>query len=288
MPSGQPFTHLCQALSRPRYFGRVDLHLHTTFSDGMYTPEQVVDLARRSGLSAIAITDHDTLAGIAPARVAAGSALEIVNGVEITAEWQGREFHLLAYFFDPTNRDLLDALAFLRTARVGRFHEMLERLRSLGVHFQREDLDHLQEDTTLGRRHLAEMLVKARKAATIREAFQRWLGDHGKATVPKTRLPLERAIEAVRGAGGIATWAHPNYDCTRETLSQLKALGLRAVEVEYPSFRSTRIRELRQIARDLGLGITGGSDCHGPNELHRAVGASSISHEELQCLRAFV
>src|SRR5437870_10210766 len=106
MPIGQPFTKLCQTLARPHYFGRVDLHLHTTYSDGTYTPSQVVDLARRSGLSAIAITDHDTLAGIASARQAAGAALEVVSGVEITTEFHGRELHLLAYCFDPTNVDL--------------------------------------------------------------------------------------------------------------------------------------------------------------------------------------
>src|SRR5438552_12538144 len=103
MPAGQPFTNLCQTLARPRYFGRVDLHLHTTFSDGTYAPAEVADLARRSGLSALAITDHDTLAGIAPTQLAADTALEIVTGVEITAEWHNREFHLLGYFFDPAH-----------------------------------------------------------------------------------------------------------------------------------------------------------------------------------------
>src|SRR5687767_5238835 len=103
MPNGQPFTQLCQLLSRPRHFGRVDLHLHTTFSDGTYTPAQIVDLARRSGLSAIAITDHDTCAGVTPARQLAGPNLEIINGVEITTEFRGRELHLLAYFVDLDN-----------------------------------------------------------------------------------------------------------------------------------------------------------------------------------------
>src|SRR5580692_7671752 len=113
MPAGQPFTRLCQTLSRPRYFGRVDLHLHTTFSDGTYTPAEVVDLARRSGLSCIAITDHDTLAGIAPTQQAAGVALDVVTGVEITTEWRNQEIHLLAYFFDPGHSGLNAALDHL-------------------------------------------------------------------------------------------------------------------------------------------------------------------------------
>src|SRR5688572_5097474 len=119
MPAGQPFTKLCQSLARPRAHGRADLHLHTIHSDGNYTPAQVVDLARRSGLSAIAITDHDTLDGIAPAERAAETLLEVIPGVEITAEYRGREFHLLGYFFDRDNAPLRAALDHLRSERVG-------------------------------------------------------------------------------------------------------------------------------------------------------------------------
>jgi len=285
MPAGQPFTQLCQTLARPRYFGRVDLHLHTTFSDGTYTPVQIVDLARRSGLSALAITDHDTLAGIAPTRLAAGAALEVVAGVEITAEFRGKELHLLGYLFDAANTALNAALDHLREERVGRFHEMIERLRTLGVPIEEAAVARLGDAASLGRRHLAELLVQTKKAATVREAFQRYLGDRARATVPKTRLPVADAIALVRAAGGVASWAHPVYDCSRERLLELKALGLGAVEVEYPTMRMSRRKELRHWANELGLAITGGSDCHGPGEPHRTVGASSISHDELDRLR---
>jgi 3',5'-nucleoside bisphosphate phosphatase len=285
MPAGQPFTQLCQTLARPRHFGRVDLHLHTTFSDGTYTPAQIVDLGKRSGLSGIAITDHDTLAGIAPARLAAGASLEVITGVEITAEFRGKELHLLGFLFDPANSALNGALDHLRQERSGRFHEMIERLRSLGVPIEEAAVARLGDATSLGRRHLAELLVHLNKAATVREAFQRYLGDRGRATVPKTRLPVAAAIALVRGAGGVASWAHPVYDCTRETLMELKGLGLGAVEVEYPTMRMRRRKELRHWANELGLAITGGSDCHGPGEPHRSVGACSISHDELERLR---
>jgi predicted metal-dependent phosphoesterase TrpH len=285
MPAGQPFTQLCQSLARPRHFGRVDLHLHTTFSDGTYSPVEVVDLARRSGLSAIAITDHDTIDGYAPTKQLAGSAIEVVSGVEITAEWRGRELHLLGYFFDADNNALDTALTHLRSERIGRFRAMVERLKPLGVHFENEDFAHLTNRTTLGRRHLAEMLVKAKKAATVREAFHRWLGDHGRAAVPKTRLPVAEAIRLVRAAGGIAAWAHPNYDCAKDALVELGRLGLGAIEVEYPSFRSGRIKELRHLAVSLGLAVSGGSDCHGPGEPSRAIGASTISRAEFDHLR---
>jgi 3',5'-nucleoside bisphosphate phosphatase len=287
MPAGQPFTQLCQALSRPRYFGRVDLHLHTTFSDGTYSPAEVVDLARRSGLSAIAITDHDTLAGILPARRAAEPSLEVITGVEITSEFHGRELHLLGYYVQLDNAPLRRALDHLRSERCHRFREMVKRLASLGVHME-EESTHLAENTTPGRRHLAEMLVQAKKVATVREAFQRYLHDNGRADVPKTRLPVAEAIALVRGANGVAAWAHPIYDCSKETLLELRQMGLGAIEVEYPTFRANRIKELRLWAKELGLAITGGSDCHGPGLPQRSVGASSISHEELQRLHAMI
>lgn len=274
---GQPFTKLCQAMSRPTHYGRADLHLHTTWSDGAYTPAQTVDLARRSGLSAIAITDHDTFAGVLPARAAAGQSIEVISGVEITAEFRGKELHLLGYFFDLANEPLRRALDRLQAERVGRFRAMIARLSGIGIH--------LPEDSaaagSLGRRHLAEMLVKAKKVGSVREAFHRWLGDHGKANVPKTRLPIADAIALVRSAGGVASWAHPSYDCTRESLLELKALGLAAIEADYPAFRPGRARELRKLAGELGLAISGGSDCHGPDEPRRAIGTCSITHEEL-------
>ena len=293
MPSGQPFTKLCQTLSRPRYFGRVDLHLHTTFSDGTYTPAQIVDLARRSGLSAIAITDHDTLAGIAPTRLAAGASLDVVSGVEITAEFRGRELHLLGYCFDLDNAALRRALEHLQADRTMRFHEMIKRLHMLGVHIAEAEVarvlkrsgDHAATATTLGRRHLAEILVQAKKVATVREAFRRYLGDHGRTSVPKARLPVAEAIALVRGATGVAAWAHPTYDCSKEMLLELKRLGLGALEAEYAAFPPSRVKQLRSWAKELGLAVTGGSDCHGPGQPHRGVGASSITHEELMQLR---
>src|SRR5438105_6809004 len=127
MPGGQPFTSLCQQLARPKLAGRVDLHLHTTASDGAYTPGEIVDLARRSGLAALAITDHDILEGIGPARQAAGEHLEVIAGVEVTAEFRGHELHLLGFFFRPDDEALNRALASLRRDRIDRFHDMVER-----------------------------------------------------------------------------------------------------------------------------------------------------------------
>src|SRR5947209_3453621 len=133
MPRRQPFTALCQALGRPRPGGRADLHVHTTHSDGTYTPAQVVDLARRSGLAAVAVTDHDTLAGVPEAQAAAGPGLEVIPGVEISAEHHGRELHLLGYFVRTVDAALQAALRRLRERRAERFWDMVERLRGCGV-----------------------------------------------------------------------------------------------------------------------------------------------------------
>lgn len=287
MPVGQPFTSLCQAMSRPPTGGRADLHVHTTHSDGTYTPAQVVDLARRSGLAALAITDHDTVAGIGPAQTAAlGSGLEIIAGVEITAEYEEREFHLLGYFIDIDDGALLETLGRLGRHRLGRFWDMAERLRGCGVALDDGELQALAGAGTVGRRHLAELLIRARRAGSVREAFSRYLSDHGRIAVPKLRLPVAEAIALVRGAGGVASWAHPPYDCTRNSLAALRDLGLHAVEAGYPGFRTGRARELRTWAGELGLAVTAGSDCHGPAPLGRMIGACSVTAVELEKVRS--
>jgi 3',5'-nucleoside bisphosphate phosphatase len=287
MPAGQPFTRLCEHLARPKFAGRVDLHVHTTASDGDYSPAQIVDLARRSGLSALAITDHDILEGIGPARQVAAEHLEVIAGVEISAEFRGRELHLLGYFFRPEDEALNRALADLRQYRIDRFREMVERLGALGIPLEAEAA-RVNGKMALGRRHLAEMLVKAGRADTVRQAFHRYLGDRGRASVPKRCLPVAVAITLVRGAGGVASWAHPTYDCTEESLRELRSLGMNALEVDYPSCRPSRRRELRAWASRLELAVTGGSDCHGPGSPQRAVGVCGLSAAELERLRAQV
>src|SRR5882672_8504083 len=192
MPARQPFTTLCQAMAQPRHSGRAVLHLHTTHSDGTYTPAELVDLARRSGLAAVALTDHDTLGGVAVAQAAAiGTGVEIVPGVEITAEYRERELHLLGYFVRQDDDPLTAALERLRVHRVGRFRDMVERLRGCGVSLEEEELNTQSEAGTLGRRHLAMLLVESRQAGSVREAFTRYLADGGRAAVPKLRLPVE-------------------------------------------------------------------------------------------------
>ena len=282
MPRQQPFTLLCQQMARPALSDRADLHLHTTCSDGTYSPADVVNLALRCGLAAIAITDHDTLDAIEPARqAAADSRLEIVPAVEITAEHEGRELHLLAYFVSPENGPLGAALEQLREHRRERFRAMVERLRQQGAALG----DDLPREGSLGRRHLAELLVLRGRVGSVREAFQRYLRDGACAEVPKKRLPIEEAIACVKAARGVPCWAHPPENVTLAELARLRGLGLQAIETEYPGFREGRRKRLRTMAAELGLAVTGGSDCHGDSRTGRGVGGCTISSAELEALR---
>src|SRR5262249_15080490 len=181
MPARQPFTAICRAATRNPSTGRADLHLHSTYSDGTYTPAQLVELARRSGLAAIALTDHDTVAGVAAARAAArGTSLEVVAGVEISAEYRGAELHLLGDFVDLFDPPLLAVLDRLRRDRYDRFWTMAQRLRQCGVAVDDAELRQSAGNGTLGRRNLAEFLVQTRRAGSVCEAFARYLGDRGR------------------------------------------------------------------------------------------------------------
>ncbi len=286
MPRRQPFTALCRAAASSGLTGRADLHVHTTHSDGVYTPAQVVELARRAGLRALAITDHDTISGIEPARAAAGSQLEIIPAVEVSAEYQGREFHALGYFIRIDDADLLAALKRICAQRMARFWDMVERLRGCGVALNEASLSEPPNAVSLGRRHLAQILVDERHVGSVQEAFVRYLSDHGRVVVPKERLPVAEAIRLIRGAGGVASWAHPSYDCTAENLATLRGLGLGAVEVAYPSRQQGRERRLRALVASVALAVSAGSDCHGPEPVDRTVGSRSVTAEELELLRS--
>ncbi|MBM4072854.1 MAG: PHP domain-containing protein [Planctomycetes bacterium] len=283
MPGRQPFTVLCQLLGRKPTATRVDLHIHTTCSDGSYTPAEIVNLAGRSGMPALAITDHDTVAGITQARLVAHDHLEVIAGVEISAHDGNRPIHLLGYFFDVADRDLATALARLQALRAERYREMVERLRHLGIAMEPMTSD-VPAASSLGRRHLAERLVHAGLVSSAGEAFGRFLRDGGPAAVPFRGLAINEAIRVIQRAGGVAGWAHPPPDATLDDVRRLSELGLQALEVEFPACSPRRGRELRLWASHTGLAVTGGSDCHGPDDPRRQRGAGGVTLKEVQNL----
>lgn len=291
MARGSPFTRMCQALSRPVAQERADLHLHSLFSDGTYNALELANLGRRAGLAAMALTDHDTLAGW-PAfeRELTLAGLHPVCGVEITAEIHHREIHILGLGVDPNCAPLVDALEGLRQARLVRYRAMVERLIASGVHGLESHWEEASHQASqrpglaLGRRHLAETLVSLKQAPSIRVAFERWLRPLPEALAEKARIPAATAIECIHLAGGIASWAHPQERDFEPTFAGLLCLGLDALEADYPDFKNRRIQELKEIAWASQLLVTGGSDCHGPGP--RFPGSSSVGPKDWAAIQA--
>lgn len=284
-----PFTALCSQLHRLASPPRADLHVHTTASDGEYTPSQVAALAREAGLTAVAVTDHDTLAGVEEAREAASSSggkpLEVVAGVEITTDLDGRELHLLGYFVRADHADLADALRRICDRRRDRFYDYVAKLTANGTVIPADRAELIAARTaSLGRRHVAGLLVACGFTGNVNGAFYRYLHPLRAAVVPKITLPIEDAIRLVRQAGGASSLAHPP-DLSDEQFARLRAAGLDGIEAEYPFGRSSPGGRLRAVADRLGFVRTGGSDCHGPTPAHRRVGSTAVAMEQLDELR---
>lgn len=287
MPRRSPYTQLGIRFAQLAAPARADLHTHTVTSDGEYTASQVVALARQAGLRAVAVTDHDTLAGVAEARGAAGDAVEVVPGVEISTTFAGREFHLLGYFV-RTDHDALNAvLAAVCESRRERFREFVALLRDRGVSVA-EDRARLMEGScaSLGRRHVANLIVGCGAARDRTDAFQRFVNPLARCVRPKALVPLEEAIGLVHAADGVASLAHPPGDLSDEQFTTFRDFGLDALEVIYPWGRSSPAARLREVAAKFGFAVSGGSDCHGPEPAHRRIGSCAITSEQLEALRA--
>jgi predicted metal-dependent phosphoesterase TrpH len=286
----EPFTALCRQLAGLRSARRADLHAHTTASDGEYTPSQLVALARQANLTAIAVTDHDTLAGIPEAADTARGlthpGVEVVPGVEITADLDGREVHLLGYFVRTDHAELNATLGRLCLRRRERFRDYLGTLAADGIVIP-DDRARLVEgaSASLGRRHVAGLLLACGVARSRNEAFGRFVGPLTGRVIPKERVSVADAIALVHAAGGAAGLAHPPADLADDVFRRLREWGLDALEVEYPWGRSSPAGRLRELADRFGFVVTGGSDCHGPEPAHRRVGSHVVAADQLARLR---
>ncbi len=248
---------------------RLDLHLHSTHSDGSSTPTEVIRLAHRAGVTALAITDHDITTGIAEA-TAAGSELgiEVIPGVEISSILNDSELHILGYFVDPQDAELNKRLATLRESRHHRNPQIIERLQALGIELTYEEVRAIAGTDAVGRPHIARCLIEKGVVSTAKEAFDRFLAEGRPAYVPRLLPPPAEAISWINQAKGLAVLAHPTWvKTTRETLEnlvrQLKTDGLNGVEVHYSTHTAGQTRAYLNLANQLGLLITGGSDFHG-------------------------
>jgi len=262
---------------------RIDLHLHSTASDGTLTPSELVQAAVAARLDVIALTDHDTVAGVPAALdAAAGLPIEVIPGIEVSSTLDGREIHILGYRVDTGSDELLTHTDRARTLRQGRILGMIDRLAEQDIEVPFEIVLELAgpERETLGRPHLARALVELGFAESVPDAFDRWIGDHHPAFLPTQLLEPEEAVGLIARAGGVAVWAHPPTDLLDGLLPRLCQAGLKGLEVYRPRVQGERLLRLERIARSAGLIRTGGSDWHGPATPH-GLGEFWVTEEEV-------
>ena len=244
---------------------RIDLHTHTTASDGLLSPEALVQAVQAAHLDVFSITDHDTLDALAEAEThARGRGLRLITGIELSAMWRKKfELHLLGYFFDPADPHLLGFLRERREARRVRLTAMLNRLRGVGIAIAAEDVLALARDGNVGRPHLARVLVQRGFVSSPDEAFERYLGEGKPAYVPRPDVSIAEAIQVIHAVGGLASLAHPGLHNHDEALPDLAAAGLDAIEVYHVAHTPGQAKHYRRLAGRWGLAVTGGSDFHG-------------------------
>ncbi|MEU1475665.1 PHP domain-containing protein [Streptomyces sp. NPDC005760] len=248
---------------------RVDLHCHSTASDGTDTPAELVRNAAAAGLDVVALTDHDTTRGYAEALAALPAGLTLVTGAELSCRIDGVSMHMLAYLFDPEEPALLAERELVRDDRVPRARAMVARLQELGVPVTWEQVARIAGDGSVGRPHVATALVELGVVASVDDAFTTdWLADGGRAHVAKHETDPFEAIRLVKGAGGVTVFAHPGaskrgHTVPESAIAEMAAAGLDGIEVDHMDHdEDTRVR-LRGLAADLGLLVTGSSDYHG-------------------------
>jgi predicted metal-dependent phosphoesterase TrpH len=251
-----------------------DLHAHTTASDGTLTPAELVRVAQNAGLAYLAVTDHDTTAGVGPAREAArGTGLTVVPGVELSAKGAPGECHLLGFGIAPDHDGLNGRLRYLSDERRTRNARMAERLTALGMPLTPDEVTGVAPaGANVGRPHFAQAMVAKGYVATLAEAFDRWLGDGKPAQLPKEVLPPAEAIALVHAAGGLCFLAHPGllkmqaHETHETRFRALKEMGLDGIEAYYPKHSPAETERFLRLAEKFGFLVTGGSDFHGANK----------------------
>ena len=249
----------------------IDLHTHSTASDGTFTPAELAVEAHRAGLSLFALTDHDTVAGVAEA-LQAGSTLgiRVLPGIEISVEWQPGELHLLGLGIDITNKTLCDLMQYAQEKRHQRNRKIIEKFDKAGIVIDEEKLAQVAGGAVIGRPHFAKYLVQEKKAKSIQDAFLKYLAKGRPFYIEKECLPLTEAIEAIKAARGVPVLAHPmslylSWGKLPETIAQFKEQGLVGLEAWHSGARYGECIRLQALAEELNLIVTAGSDFHGAN-----------------------
>ncbi len=264
-----------------------DLHVHTHLSDGTFSPQEVVSYAKKIGLSAVAITDHDGVGGIEPAmEFSKNNQVEVIPGVELTAEDEKSEIHMLGFFIDWKQEWFLEKLGKLRQVRLSRMKEMIEKLNEAGFNLSLEEL--LKESgptNAAGRLHLAQLLLKKKYVSCIEEAFKKYIGDKAPYYVKKINLSYQQAIEMILKIGGLPVLAHPHLLHRDELIPAFVNAGLRGIEVYHTQHQNKISKYYERLAKKHNLLITGGSDCHGSGKGRILMGEVKIPYQLVEKLK---
>ena len=263
-----------------------DLHLHTTFSDGTYSPEQLAAEAKRFGLVAVALTDHDTVEGCERMRAACDAAtIEFIPATELTCEVAGVELHMLGYFLDVTNPKLLTQMVRFQEGRHERIREIVARLQKMDVPLDEEEVFALANCKSPGRPHVARALIRRKVCNSVDEAFERFLKKNRPAWVPKEKISAREALELIHHAGGLAVVAHPGLARTEEVLPELIEAGVDGIECFHTKHSPSASEYYVSLAEQHNLVVTGGSDCHGMNKGKPLIGSIKLPYEYVRQLK---
>ncbi len=271
----------------------IDLHTHSTFSDGTFTPSQLVKYAEEKGLKAFALTDHDTTEGIKEAK-SIETNVEVISGVEISTRYDKKEIHIVGLYVNENDADLNKQLKYYREKRVTRNFEILEKLNSLGVDITIDDVKESCTGDVISRAHIAKALVSKGFVGSYTEAFDRYLGDNKCAYVPRETLNYEESMELITKAGGVPVLAHPLLYKMSDTnlenmMVKLRQKGLKAVEVYYSTHSNSDTQHIMAMANRVGLIYSGGSDFHGATkpkiDMGTGMGKLAVPYEILEKIR---
>ncbi len=257
----------------------IDLHIHSTHSDGLLTPEEIVRYAKKYELKAISITDHDAISNYRQAKAAGEKyGVEIIPGIEISTKIGEYTTHLLGYYFDPDFWLIDEYVKKNRLIREERAQKIVTRLGDLGIKISYELVKLRSNGGVIGRPHIADVLLEEGHVFSFRDAFEKYLGENKAAYVPKPTLSPEKGMEIIQKAGGLAFVAHPGIDINDDIIFQLVDLGLDGIEVYHPKHSQGDIERFLTLARNHHLLVSGGSDCHGPRSMDIMLGISKVPY----------
>jgi predicted metal-dependent phosphoesterase TrpH len=264
-----------------------DLHLHTLFSDGTFTPEELAAKGGEAGLVAMSLTDHDTVEGCGRmAQACQALGIDFIVGAELTAEFEDKEVHVLGYFLDPANAKLLAEIKKFQAVRQSRIQEMVARLNKINVPLRAETVFVLANCRSPGRPHVARALVQEGLCPSMEDAFERFLKKGRPAWVPKCKIAAIDAMALIHQAGGLAVMAHPGLNHCDEIIPSLKAQGLDGIECFHTKHSAKMAKHYLNLAARLNLLVTGGSDCHGYSKGKPLIGGVKLPGIYLQKLQA--